>query len=86
MAMDKKVRSIFRLMELLVERKRIRAYDTEIANEMGYSTKTLSRHLKDHSASLSSSIIEVKEGKNKIYELVDISFIFEKIMTNTTIL
>jgi predicted DNA-binding transcriptional regulator YafY len=69
-------------MELLVERKRIRAYDTKIANEMGYSTKTLSRHLKDI-ASLSSSIIEVKEGKNKIYELVDISFIFEKIMTNT---
>jgi predicted DNA-binding transcriptional regulator YafY len=82
MAMDKKVTSIFRLMEMLVERKRIKANDKEIAKELGYSTKTLSRHLSDI-AELYSSIIEVKEGKNKVYEFVNISYVFEKIMTNT---
>ena len=82
MAMDKKVTSIFRLMELLVERKKIKANDKEIAKELGYSTKTLGRHLNDIST-LYSSIISVKEGKNKVYELVEVSYIFEKIMTNT---
>jgi predicted DNA-binding transcriptional regulator YafY len=82
MALDKKVRSIFRLMEILVERKKIKANDKEIAKELGYSTKTLGRHLKDI-ATLYSSIIEVKEGRNKVYELVDTSYVFEKIMTNS---
>ena len=82
MALDKKVMSIFRLMELLVERKKIRVNDKEIAKELGYSTKTLGRHLADLST-LYGSIIEVKEGRNKAYELVEISYIFEKIMTNS---
>ena len=82
MAMDKKVMSIFRLMELLVERKKIKANDEEIAKELGYSTKTLGRHLSDI-ATLYGSVIEVKEGKNKVYELVDLSYVFEKITTNT---
>jgi predicted DNA-binding transcriptional regulator YafY len=82
MAMDKKVTSIFKLMEILVERKQVKANDKEIAKELGYSTKTLGRHLNDI-ATLYSTIIEVKEGKNKVYELVDTSYVFEKIMTNT---
>ena len=82
MALDKKVTSIFRLMEILVERKKIKANDKEIAKELGYSTKTLGRHLNDI-ATLYGSIIEVKEGRNKVYELVDTSYVFEKIMTNT---
>ena len=82
MALDEKVTSIFRLMEILVERKKIKANDKEIAKELGYSTKTLGRHLNDI-ATLYSSIIEVKEGRNKVYELVDTSYVFEKIMTNT---
>jgi len=82
MAIDKKVMSIFRLMELLVERKKIKANDEEIAKELGYSTKTLGRHLSDI-ATLYGSVIEVKEGKNKLYELVDLSYVFEKITTNT---
>jgi predicted DNA-binding transcriptional regulator YafY len=69
-------------MEILVERKKIKANDKEIAKELGYSTKTLGRHLKDI-ATLYSSIIEVKEGRNKVYELVDTSYVFEKIMTNS---
>jgi len=82
MALDKKVTSIFRLMQILVERKKIKANDEEIAKELGYSTKTLGRHLNDI-ATLYGSIIEVKEGRNKVYELVDTSYVFEKIMTNT---
>ncbi len=81
MAVDKKVKSIFRLMEILIDKKKIKANDKEIAKELGYSTKTLGRHLNDIS-SLYNSIIEIKEGKNRVYELVDVSYIFEKIITN----
>ncbi len=82
MALDKKVKSIFRLMEILIDKKKIKASDKEIAKELGYSTKTLGRHLNDIS-SLYNSIIEVKEGKNRVYELVDVSYIFERIITNS---
>jgi predicted DNA-binding transcriptional regulator YafY len=82
MADDKKINSIFKLMEILVEKKEIKANDKEIADLLGYSTKTLSRHLNDL-ATMDSNIIKVKKGKNSVYELIDTSYVFEKIMQNT---
>ena len=82
MADDKKINSIFKLMEILVEEKEIKANDKDIAELLGYSTKTLSRHLNDL-ATMDSNIIKVKKGKNSVYELVDTSYVFEKIMQNT---
>jgi len=82
MADDKKINSIFKLMEMLVEKKEIHANDKEIAEELGYSTKTLGRHLNDL-ATMDSNVIKVKKGKNSVYELIDTSYVFEKIMQNT---
>jgi len=80
MAIDKKVHSIFALMQLLVERKILHANDENLAKELGYSTKTLGRHLDDLST-LYPNIITVKKGRSKSYEFVDISYVFEKIIT-----
>lgn len=82
MADEKKINSIFKLMELLVEKKEIKANDKEIAERLGYSTKTLSRHLNDL-ATMDSNVIKVKKGKNSVYELVDTSYVFQKIMQST---
>ena len=82
MADNKKIDSIFKLMELLVEQKEIKANDKDIAQELGYSTKTLGRHLNDL-ATINSNVIKVKKGRNSVYELVDTSYVFEKIMQNT---
>lgn len=79
MASTKKIQSIFKLMEILVEKKTIKASDEKIATEMGYCTKTLDRHLKELEH-VSSNIIRVKKGYNNIYELIEVSSIFEKIM------
>ncbi|CAA6804273.1 MAG: Probable transcription regulator Cj0571 [uncultured Sulfurovum sp.] len=81
MAIDKKVKSIFTLMQLLVERKVLNANDKALAQSLGYTTKTLGRHLEDLST-LYPNIISVKKAQNKSYELLDVSYIFEKIMTN----
>jgi len=80
MAIDKKVHSIFALMQLLVERKILHSNDENLAQELGYSTKTLGRHL-DDLATLYPNIITVKKGRSKRYEFVDISYVFEKIIT-----
>ena len=82
MADNKKIDSIFKLMELLVERREIKANDKKIAELLGYSTKTLGRHLNDL-ATINSNVIKVKKGRNSVYELVDTSYVFEKIMQST---
>lgn len=82
MADNKKIDSIFKLMEILVEQREIKANDKEIAELLGYSTKTLGRHLNDL-ATINSNVIKVKKGKNSVYELIDTSYVFEKIMQNT---
>jgi len=82
MADEKKINSIFTLMELLVERREIKANDKDIAEYLGYSTRTLSRHLNDL-ATMDSNVIKVKKGKNSVYELVDTSYVFQKIMQST---
>jgi predicted DNA-binding transcriptional regulator YafY len=82
MADDKKINSIFKLMEILVEEKEIKANDKEIAKRLGYTTRTLSRHLQDL-ATMDSNVIKVKKGKNSVYELFDTSYVFEKVMKNT---
>ncbi|CAA6826759.1 MAG: Probable transcription regulator Cj0571 [uncultured Sulfurovum sp.] len=81
MAIDTKVKSIFTLMQLLVERKVLSANDKALATELGYTTKTLGRHLEDLST-LYPNIISIKKGKSKSYELVDIAYVFEKIVTS----
>lgn len=80
MAIDKKVHSIFALMQLLVEQKTIQANDEILAQELGYTTKTLGRHLDDLST-LYPNIITIKKGRAKAYEFVDVSYVFEKIIT-----
>ena len=82
MADDKKINSLFKLMEILVEEKEIKANDKEIAERLGYTTRTLSRHLNDL-AMIDSNVIKVKKGQNSVYELVDTSYVFEKIMKST---
>jgi len=82
MALDKKVKSIFRLMELLVERKIVKANDEKLAEELGYTTKTLGRHLEDLSM-MYPNIISINRGKNRVYEFADVSYVFEKIMTTS---
>jgi len=68
-------------MQILVEKKFVKAGDKELAEELGYSTKTLGRYLEELTL-LYPHIITLKKGKNKVYELVDVSYVFEKIMTN----
>ncbi len=76
---DKKVRNIFKVMELLVERKEIRSNDEGIAEQLECSTKTLGRYLEDITM-LYDNIIRVKRGKGNVYELVDVSYLFGKIL------
>ena len=78
-AIDKKVRNIFRVMELLVEKKEIRSNDEEIAELLECSTKTLGRYLEDITI-LYGNIIKVKRGKGNVYEFVDVSYLFGKIL------
>ena len=82
MADDKKIMNIFKLMHMLVEKKEIKANDQEIADELGCHVRTLSRYLKDL-ATADSNVIKVEKGKNSVYELVDTSYVFEKIMQST---
>lgn len=79
---DKKVKNIFTLMELLVEKKKIKSNDKEIAKMLECSTKTLGRYLEDIT-NLYGNIIQIKKGRPNIYEFVDISYVFEQVMTNT---
>ncbi len=82
MTIAKKVHSIFRLMQILVDRKTIRSNDEQLADELGYDcTRTLGRHLNDIST-LYPNIIKIKKkGRPATYELVDVSYVFEKIIT-----
>jgi len=83
MSINKKVHSIFTLMKVLVEKKSVRANDKELAEELGYdSPRTLSRHLKDISQ-LYPEIIKVRQKEGNIYQLVDVSYIFQKIISTT---
>ena len=83
MSINKKVHSIFTLMKVLVEKKSVRANDKELAEELGYdSTRTLSRHLEDISQ-LYPEIIKVRQKEGNIYQLVDVSYIFQKIISTT---
>jgi predicted DNA-binding transcriptional regulator YafY len=79
---DKKVKNIFTLMELLVEEKEIKSNDVKIAKMLECTTKTLGRYLEDIT-NLYGNIIQVKKGRPNIYEFVDISYVFEKVITNT---
>lgn len=82
MADDNKVQNIFKLMKLLVERKKLTSTDEEALDLLGCSRKTLGRYLKEL-ITLSDNIIEVKQGKGYVYELMDTSYVFEKIMQST---
>lgn len=82
MAIDKKINSMFFLIELLIKGGKISSNDENISFSLGCSTRTLDRHLMEIS-SLSNSLIKVRKlGRYKCYELVWISTKFEKIIRN----
>ena len=76
-----KVKNMFVLMEILADRKTIQSNDTKLADELGCSLKTLSRYLNDISTLYTDIITIKKKGRPATYELVDISYVFEKIIT-----
>jgi len=81
-SIDKKVKNIFMLMELLVERNAIKANDVEIAKKLECTTRTLKRYFEEISR-LYSHIVKIKKGKNNVYELVSVSYVFQKIISST---
>ena len=82
MADEKKTQSILKLMEILVEEKCVKANDQAMAERLGCSTKTLGRYLQELTIA-NTNVIKVRKGKNSVYELLDTSYVFEKIMQTT---
>ena len=81
MAIDKKTKLLFRLMEIFLTQKEITAYDEHILQEFDCKPKTLERYLKDLEE-LYDHIIQVKRDKKNVWKLIKVSDIFEEFIKN----
>jgi predicted DNA-binding transcriptional regulator YafY len=82
MAIVKKVKAIFRLMQIFLEQKEISKSDEYILDEFGCDAKTLERYLTEIEQEY-SHIITIKKGKEKVWKLEKISDIFEEFIKNS---
>jgi predicted DNA-binding transcriptional regulator YafY len=82
MALTKKTKALYRLMELFIERKEISSYDEAILVEFGCDKKTLERYLKEIEESY-PHIITIKKSRTKFWKLVRVSDIFEEFINNS---
>ena len=81
MAIDKKTKLLFRLMEIFLTQKEITAYDEHILQEFDCKPKTLERYLKDLE-NIYDHIIQVKRDKKNVWKLIKVSDIFEEFIKN----
>jgi predicted DNA-binding transcriptional regulator YafY len=82
MALTKKTKALYRLMELFIERKEISSYDEAILAEFGCDKKTLERYLKEIEESY-PHIVTIKKSRTKFWKLVRVSDIFEEFINNS---
>jgi predicted DNA-binding transcriptional regulator YafY len=82
MALDKKTKSLFKLMERFLTQKEISHDDVYLLEEFGCSSKTLERYLKEIEA-LYDHIITIKQSRKKVWKLVSVSDIFEEFIKNS---
>jgi len=82
MAIDKKTKSLFKLMERFLIQKEIGSDDVTLLEEFGCSSKTLGRYLEEI-ASLYEHIISIKQSRKKVWKLVSVSDIFEEFVKNS---
>lgn len=82
MAIDKKTKLLFRLMEIFLTQKEITAYDEHILQEFNCNPKTLERYLKDLEE-LYDHIIKIKRDKKNVWKLIKVSDIFEEFISNS---
>ena len=82
MALDKKTKALFKLMEHFLTQKEIANNDAYLLDEFGCSSKTLERHLKEIEESY-DHIITIKKGHRKVWKLVSVSDIFEEFIKNS---
>lgn len=81
MAIDKKTKLLFRLMEIFLTQNEISAYDEHILKEFDCSPKTLERYLKEIE-DLYDHIIKIKKEKKNRWKLIKVSDIFEEFISN----
>ncbi len=82
MALDKKTKALFKLMERFLTQKEISNNDVYLLDEFGCSSKTLERHLKEIEESY-DHIITIKKGHRKVWKLVKVSDIFQEFIKNS---
>jgi len=82
MALDKKTKALFKLMERFLTQKEIRNDDAYLLDEFGCSYRTLERHLKEIEESY-DHIITIKKGHRKVWKLVSVSDIFQEFIQNS---
>jgi len=76
---EKKVKNLFKLMGLLVEKKEISSNDENIAEFLECDVRTLRRYLVDIEM-LYDNIIKIKKGRGHVYEFVSVSNVFGEIL------
>ena len=82
MALDKKTKALFKLMERFLTQKEISNDDAYLLEEFGCSSKTLERYLNEIESSY-DHIVTIKKGHKKVWKLVSVSDIFEEFVKNS---
>jgi predicted DNA-binding transcriptional regulator YafY len=82
MALDKKTKALFKLMERFLIQKEISNDDPYLLEEFGCSSKTLERYLNEIE-SLYEHIISTKQSRKKVWKLVTVSDIFQEFINNS---
>jgi len=82
MAINKKTKALFQLMEHFLTHKEISSHDPFLLEKFGCSQKTLERHLKEIEE-LYGHIVTLKRGHKKVWRLVGVSDIFAEFIKNS---
>jgi len=82
MALDKKTKALFKLMERFLIQKEISNNDAYLLDAFACSYRTLERYLNEIEESY-DHIISIKKGHRKVWKLVSVSDIFEEFIKNS---